>query len=132
MRGILFFCGRGEQLAGGVGVTDGGLGVEAKDRGEVEQVAAAGEGFFEDPVYAQSFQGGGLPVEDERGALAAGWRRGRSCYVIDEQVRVGGVRPAGGAVAEPVEEQPVGEVVEQAGSSGDDDAAAAEVDVVQA
>jgi hypothetical protein len=71
----------------------------------VERVAAAGEGFFEDPVHAQPFQGGGLPVKDERGALAAGWCRGRGCYVIDEQMRVGGVGPAGGAVAEPVEEQ---------------------------
>jgi len=130
-RGVLFLGGRGEERAGGVGVADGGLGIETEEQGEVERVTAAGEGFFEDPVHSQPFQGGGLPVEDERGALAAGWRGGQGGLVVDEQVRVGGVGPAGLTMAKPVAEQPVGEV-ERAGSSADDDAAVAEIDVVQA
>jgi hypothetical protein len=51
--------------------------------------------------------------------------------LVDEQVRVGGVRPAGAPVAEPVEQDLAGELVDRADSSGDDEPAVAQVDVVE-
>lgn len=59
-----------EKAQGVEGVTDrGGLG-DAEHGRQAERVAAAGEGFFELPVDAQSFQGRGLAaqVKDPGGA----------------------------------------------------------------
>lgn len=50
----------------------------------------------------------------------------------DDQVWVGGVRPAVASVVQPVEDDLVGEVVERADVPGDAQAAVAEVDVVEA
>ena len=59
---------------GSLGVADGGLGVEAEDRGEMRGDGAVGEGFFELAVDAQAFEGGGLAWS----FLAnRSWRRGR-------------------------------------------------------
>ena len=55
--------GRLQELTGGGGVADRGLGVDAEDRGQVQRVAAVGESFFELPVAAQAFQGGGVATE---------------------------------------------------------------------
>jgi hypothetical protein len=46
-------------------------------------------------------------------------------------VRVGGIRPAGAPVAEPVEQDLVGELVDRADPPGDDEPAVAQVDVVE-
>ncbi|HLM87986.1 MAG TPA: hypothetical protein VK284_02990 [Streptosporangiaceae bacterium] len=51
--------------------------------------------------------------------------------LVDEQVRVGGVRPPGAPVAEPVEQDLAGELVDRADPPGDDEPAVAQVDVVE-
>jgi len=47
-----------EQLAGGFGVADSGLLVDAEDGREVERVGAVGEGLLELSVDAEPFKGG--------------------------------------------------------------------------
>jgi hypothetical protein len=43
------------RATGVLGVTDGGLGIQAEDGGEVEWVGTVGKSLFELPVDAQSF-----------------------------------------------------------------------------
>jgi hypothetical protein len=61
--GILLLGPGGEEQAGVLGVADGGLGVEAEYRCQVQRVGPGGEGFLELPVDAQPFQGRGLAAE---------------------------------------------------------------------
>lgn len=115
--------GRGfQELAGGGGVADRGFGVDAEDRGQVQRVAAVGEGFFELPVAAQAFQGGGVAAErvlGPEGADRAGLGRG---LLVDQQVGVGGAWPAAVPVVQPLAQELVGEVVDGPDPVGDDDA----------
>jgi hypothetical protein len=60
--GLLLSCGLQEQ-PGVLGVADGGLGVEAEYRRQMQGVGAVGEDFLELPVDAQPFQGHGLAAE---------------------------------------------------------------------
>ncbi len=50
--GILLLGPGGEEQAGVLGVADGGLGVEAEHRCQVQRVGSVGEGFLELPVDA--------------------------------------------------------------------------------
>jgi hypothetical protein len=52
-----------EEVAGGFGVADGGVLVDAEDGGEVEWVWPAIEGFFELPVSVEAFEGGSQAPE---------------------------------------------------------------------
>ena len=59
----MLFGPGGEEQAGVLGVADGGLGVEAEHRCQVQRVGSVVEGFFELPVDAEPFQGRGLAAE---------------------------------------------------------------------
>ena len=79
-----------EDLAGGVGVADRGVLVDAEHGGQVEWVGAVDEGFLELPIDVEPFEGGGQSPEgagDPDSADWPGFQRGES---VDEQVRVGG------------------------------------------
>lgn len=122
----------GEEQAGVLGVTDGGLEVEAEYRCQVQRVGSVGEGFLELPVDAQPFQGRGLAAEFGLGEVdRADWPGAHRRLLVDEQVRVGGVRPAGVPVVEPVEQDLVGKLVDRADPSGDDEPAVAQVEVIE-
>jgi hypothetical protein len=85
------------QEAPGVGgVADGGRSIDAEYCGEVQRVGVAGEGFVELAVDAQPVQGGGqsAQVPDPGGA---DWPGAECAVLADQQVPVGGVRPAGRA-----------------------------------
>lgn len=71
-----------------------------------------------------SAEPGGEPVPADRPQLVGG-------LIVDEQVRVGGVGPAGSAVVEPFQQQTVGEFVEWSDVGCDGKAPVAEVDVVE-
>jgi hypothetical protein len=130
--GILLVGPGGEEQAGVLGVADGGLGVEAEHCCQVQRVGPVGEGFLELPVDAEPFQGGGLAAEFGLGEVdRADWPGAHRRVLVDEQVRVGGVWPAGAPVAEPVEQDLVGEFVDRADPSGDGEPAVAHVDVVE-
>jgi hypothetical protein len=78
--GVLLL-GEGDQEGSGVlGVADGGLGVEAEHRCQVQGVGAVGEGFLELPIDTEPFQGRGVAAEfllgEEEPADRAGARRG--------------------------------------------------------
>jgi len=60
---VVFFRGRGEELAGGCGVTDRGGRADAEYDGQVEWVGSVGEGFVELPVDAELFECGCEPAE---------------------------------------------------------------------
>jgi hypothetical protein len=93
--------------------------------------SAVGEGFVELPVGVEPLQGGGESPEgagDPDSADGSGFQGGES---VDEQVRVRGARPLVAADVQPVEDGVTGEVVERADTSGDDESAVAEVDVVE-
>ena len=119
-----------QELPGVDGVADGGRGVHAEHGRQVQRVGVAGEGFLELAVDAQPVQGGGqsAQVADPGGAD----RPGAQCAVLaDQQVGVGGVRPAGAPVIQPLGQQPAGEVVQRPGAPGDGDPPVPEIDVVQ-
>ena len=61
--GVLLLGPGGQEQAGVLGVADGGLGVEAEHRCQVQRVGSVVEGFFELPVDAEPFQGRGLAAE---------------------------------------------------------------------
>lgn len=103
-----------QELPGRGGVADGGGVVEAEHHGEVQRVGAAGEGFLELPVDAQPVQGRREPSQAPQPCVADGPGAG-SGPAADEQVRVGGVRPACLPAGEPVEQHLVGEVVQLPG-----------------
>jgi hypothetical protein len=56
--GVLFLGGGGKELAGGVGVGDRGVFVDAEHGGQVKWIGAVDEGFFELPVGVQPFECG--------------------------------------------------------------------------
>lgn len=113
---------RGERVADCGGLRD------TEDRRDTQRITAAGESFLELPVDAQPFQRGRLAaqVEDPGGADRTMVER---AVVADQQVRVGGVRPAIAPVIEPAEQDVVGRLVERPSCSGDGEASVAEVDV---
>lgn len=59
----LLFSALFQQRPCGVRVANRGLRIESEDLGEVEGVGAMDEGFFELPVHAELFQGGGLAAK---------------------------------------------------------------------
>ncbi|MEU5304207.1 hypothetical protein ACH4YO_00135 [Streptomyces noursei] len=83
-----------QQNSCGARLADRGLLVQAEDLGEVGQVGAVDEGFFELPVDAESLQGGGLAAKGFGEADTADRAGAQGCDLVDQQVRVGGVRPA--------------------------------------
>ncbi|MGW3625548.1 hypothetical protein [Streptomyces sp. NPDC000880] len=105
-----------------VRVADGGLFVDAEDESEVERVGAVGEGLFELAVDAESFEGGGEVAGGPGGPELAGRAEFDGGLLGDQQVGVGGVRPAVAAVVEPVQDGTAGEVVERADVAADGDA----------
>src|SRR6266702_2527128 len=87
--GILLLGRGGEEQAGVLGVADGGLGVEAEYRCQVQRVGSVGEGFLELPVDAEPFQGRGLAAEFGLGEVdRADWPGAHRRVLVDEQVRV--------------------------------------------
>jgi hypothetical protein len=56
---MVLFGGGFQELACDGRVLDGGGVVDAEHGGEVQGVGAVGEGFFELPVDAEPFEGGG-------------------------------------------------------------------------
>jgi hypothetical protein len=110
-----------------VRVVDGGLLVDAEDEREVEGVGAVGQGSFELAVDAEPFQGRGEVARGPGGPELASRPEFDGRLLGDQQVGVGGVRPAGSAVVEPVQDGPAGEVVEWADVPDDGDAPVAEV-----
>lgn len=59
----LLFSGLFQQRPRGIRVAHRGLRIESEDLGEVEGVEAMDESFFELPVDAELFQGGGLAAK---------------------------------------------------------------------
>jgi hypothetical protein len=118
-------------LTGRGGVADGGLFVQAEHDRQVQRVGSVGQCFFQLPVDAQSFQSGDQApgsVGDPDLADRPGLHR---ALLVDDQMRVRGVGPARPAVLQPAENRPAGEFVQGACMASDDDAAVAQVDVVQ-
>ncbi|WP_190813416.1 hypothetical protein [Saccharopolyspora pogona] len=76
------------------GVAQAGLLVEPEHDREVQRVGAVGKGFLKLPIDAEAFEGGFVASEGSfqpEGADRSGFQGGP---LVDEQVRVGGVRPA--------------------------------------
>ncbi len=118
----------GQELAAIDGVADGGGGVDAEHGGQMQRVCVAGEGFLELAVDAQPVKGGGLSAQlaDPGGADRA---RAERAFAAQQEVEIGGVRPAGPAVVQPLGQQSAGEVVQRPGPSGDGDPPVAGIDV---
>jgi hypothetical protein len=122
-----------EELPGGLGVADGGLGVEAEHGGQVQRVWSPGESLLELAIDAQAVEGRGLAAELLLGKEERADRTGRRRrLLVDEQVRVRGARPAGAPVVEPFQQDPMGELVDRADAAGDGESPVAEVDVLEA
>jgi hypothetical protein len=98
-------------LAGGVGVGHRGGVVEVEDQGKVEGVGAGDQGFLQDAVAPDAFEGDAAQLvlvevvrRDRSGAQGADAR--------DQDVPVGGVRPGGAPVSEPGQQRIAGELAQ--------------------
>src|SRR6266566_3068145 len=131
LAGAVLLGGGFQQLACDGGVADGGGVVEPEYDGEVQRVGAAGEGFLELPVGAQALEGGGEAAECAGHPVLADRPGGHGGLLVDDQVGVGGARPAAAAVLQPGQQQVPGEVIERAGPARNDQPLVAEVDVVE-
>ncbi|MFI7706076.1 hypothetical protein [Nonomuraea sp. NPDC049480] len=86
----------------------------------MERVRAVREGFFKLPINAQAFERRSLTAE-LLGEVDLGDRIGaQRTQLIDQQVGIGCVRPAGAPVIEPFEQDLMGELVDGAGAAGDE------------
>jgi hypothetical protein len=119
-----------EKVAGSVGVGHRVGVVDVEDQGQVERVGAGGQGFLQDAVTPDVFEADAarlVPVEvvgrDRSGAQGADTR--------DQDVPVGGVRPGGTPVSEPGQQGVAGELAKALPVTGEGDAPAGQVDVVQ-
>jgi hypothetical protein len=104
--------------------------VDVEDQGKVERVAAGGQGFLQDAVASDAFEGDAARLvliqvvrRDRPGAQGADAR--------DQDVPAGGVRPGGTPVSEPGQQGVAGELAEALPVAGQGDALAGQVDVVQ-
>ena len=104
--------------------------VDVEDQGQVERISTGGQGFVQDAVAPDVFEADAarlVLVEvvggDRSGAQGADAR--------DQDVPVGGVRPGGAPVSEPGQQGVAGELAEGLPVTGDSDAPAGQVDVVQ-
>jgi hypothetical protein len=110
--GWMVLDGALQDVEGGVGVGHRGSGVRVEQGGQVQRVAAGDQGLGEDAVAADVFELDAaqqqvlLEVEVADGLQVERGVRG------DEQVRVGGARPGGAAVLEPVEQDLADEVAQ--------------------
>src|SRR5215471_7453840 len=123
----------GEKVAGGVGVGHRVGVVDVEDQGKVERVGAGGQGFVQDAVAPDVFEGDAALVSAEVvGQVAGGDRPGaQGAFARDQDVPVGGVRPGGVPVVEPGQQGVAGELAEGLGVAGDADAPAGQVDVFE-
>lgn len=80
---------------------DGG-GVADPEQGELQPVASAGVGLAGEPVCAEILRGDARPAHGLLDVAAADGLETAGGAPVDQQVRVGGGRPAGTAVRSPV------------------------------
>src|SRR5207248_9090729 len=112
-------------------VAHGGGLADAEDVGDLQRVGAAGDGVIELPVHAQPFEGGGQAAQDPVEPGQADRAEAQCAFPAEQQVWVGGVRPASASVVEPVVQDAVGQLVHGPVFAGDAQASVAQVDVVQ-
>ena len=107
--------------------------VDVEDQGKVERVGAGGQGFVQDAVAPDVFEGDAALVPAEVvGEVAGGDRSGaQGAFAREEDVPVGGVRPGGAPVVKPGQQGVAGELAEGLLVAGDADAPAGQVDVVE-
>ena len=121
----------GEQCSGGGGVADGGGLADAEHGGEQGRVGAVGECLFEVAVDPELFEGDGLSLQGAVDPGVGDRAEPLGADVGDQQVGVGGVRPASTSVVQPVVKDLVGQVVQRPGSAGDGEPAPVKVYIGQ-
>ncbi|MGH3687074.1 MAG: hypothetical protein ACRDRE_20070 [Pseudonocardiaceae bacterium] len=104
---------------------------QVEDQGEVQWVCSDAQGLMQYSVAADVFEVNAAPQQVPLEVIGADGPEPQSGSGGDQNVSVGGVRPAGAALGEPGEQRQVGQLTESLGVSGEDDAPVGQVEVVE-